>query len=242
MSTDTPALSTVGARFSDFDEDPATTHGLVWGYRAGILRNMTTITLVSAGTLAIYPSATNYVEINRQGKVCANKTGFTNGHVPLRQIITSAEAITDSIDQRALLVLSLDDFKSDGSVPMTGDLRMQRNAIKAYAETLAKPKILRGNLKIILSVANVFLVTLTDDVKNLTFESAPDAGKAGSVTLILTQDETGGRSIIWPKSVRWPDGTAPVIGNAAGSDTLLRFMTIDGGLTWRGFPIGKDFG
>lgn len=230
-----------GTRFSDFDEDPATTLGLIWGYRAGILRNMTAITVVPAGTLQIYPSAINYVELNRQGAVCVNKAGFTTGHLPLRQITTNAEAITDSLDQRALLVLSLDDFKSDGSVPMTGDLRMQRNAIKAYAETLAKPKIFGGRLSIILSVANVFAVTLTADVKTLTFESAPDAGKAGSFTLILTQDETGGHGISWPKSVKWPGGAAPAIGNAAGSDTVLTFVTIDGGVTWRGFLAGKDF-
>lgn len=235
------AAAASGARFSDFDEDPATTLGLVWGYRAGILRNMTAITLVSAGTLQIYPSAINYVEVNREGKVCVNKGGFTAGHIPLRRITTNTEAITDSLDQRAALVLSLDDFKSDGSIPMTGDLRMQRNAIKAYAETLAKPKIFGGALKIILSVANVFAVTLTADVKNLTFESAPDAGKAGSFTLILTQDETGGRGISWPKAVKWPGGTAPAIGSAAGSDTVLTFVTIDGGVTWRGFLAGKDF-
>lgn len=233
--------SAAGARFSDFDEDPAATLGLVWGYRAGILRNMTAITAVPAGTLQVYPSAINYVELNRQGNVCVNKAGFTTGHIPLRQITTNAEAITDSLDRRALVVLSLDDFKSDGSIPMTGDLRMQRNAIKAYAETLAKPKIFGGRLTIILSVANVFAVTLTADVKNLTFESAPDAGKAGSFTLILTQDETGGHSISWPKSVKWPGGTAPALGSAAGGDTVLTFVTIDGGVTWRGFLAGKDF-
>lgn len=241
MSTDTPELSQTGARFSDFDEDPATTVGLVWGYRPGILRNMTDITTVPAGTLPVYPSAINYVEINSQGRVCVNKAGFTEGHIPLRQITTNAEGITESLDQRALLVLSLNDFKSDGSVPMTGDLRMQRHAIKAYAETLAKPKIFGGALKIILSVGNVFAVTLTADVKSVTLESAPEADTAGSFTLILTQDETGGRSIAWPKSVKWPEGTAPTIGSAPNSETVLRFITIDGGASWRGFLAGKDF-
>lgn len=228
-------------RISDFDEDPKTTRGHFWGYRGGILRNMTTITMVAPGSLEIYPSATNYVEVNRDGRVVVNKGGFTDGHIPLRKITTDATGITDSRDQRAFLVLSLDDFKCDGSIPMTGDLRMQRNAIKAYAETLAKPKIFGGALKIILSVGNVFAVTLTADVKNVTFESAPAADKAGSFTLILTQDETGGRSISWPKGVKWPNGTAPSISSAPNADTVLTFITTDGGSTWRGFLAGKDF-
>jgi len=240
MSTETGAAAGE-TRFCDFDEDPKTTRGLVWGYRGGILRNMTTVTMVSPGSLEIYPSATNYVEVNREGRVVVNKAGFTNGHIPLRQITTDATGITESLDQRALLVLSFDDFKCDGSIPMSGDLRMQRNAIKAYAETLAKPKIFGGSLKIILSVANVFAITLSADVKNVTFESAPDADKAGSFTLILTQDETGGRSISWPKAVKWPNGTAPTISSAPNGDTVLTFVTTDGGSTWRGFLAGKDF-
>ncbi|EAR22912.1 hypothetical protein [Nitrococcus mobilis] len=229
------------ARFNDFDEDPATTRGLIWGHRAGLLRDMTKITRVPTGTLAIYPSATNYVEVNREGRVVVNKGGFTSGHIPLRQITTDAESITESIDQRALFILSFDDFKCDGSIPMTGDLRMQRNAIKAYAETLAKPKIFGGALKIILSVGNVFAVTLTADVKNLSFESAPEGDKAYSFTLILTQDETGGRNISWPKAVKWPGGAAPDISTAPNGDTVLRFVTLDGGVAWRGFLAGKDF-
>lgn len=240
MSTE-KNVAAEGTRFRDFDEDPTTTRGLIWGYRGGLLRNMTSITRVPAGTLAIYPSATNHIEVNREGRVVVNKGGFTSEHIPLWQITTDAEGITESLDQRALLVLSFDDFKCDGSIPMTGDLRMQRNAIKAYAETLAKPKIFGGALKIILSVGNVFAVTLTADVKNLTFESAPEAGKAGSFTLILVQDETGGRNISWPKAVKWPGGTAPAISTEPNGDTVLRFVTLDGGVTWRGFPLGKDF-
>jgi len=38
--------------------------------------------------------------------------------------------------------------------------------------------------------------------------------------LILTQDATGGRTITWPASVKWPNGTAPTLGGANVIDVV----------------------
>lgn len=86
------------AVLSDFDEDPATTTGLTWGYKAGILPDGT---IKGVGTLGLTDAATNYVELDGPtGTISANTTGFTQGRAPLRVLGTSGGAITSSSDRR----------------------------------------------------------------------------------------------------------------------------------------------
>lgn len=89
-----------------------------------------------------------------------------------------------------------------------------------------------------LDVANAFDLTLTDDC-TLTFDNA-QAGVLCSFSLWLRQDATGGRTVTWPASVVWSEGTAPTLSTAASTYDILVFMTVDGGTTWEGFLSGKD--
>lgn len=61
--------------------------------------------------------------------------------------------------------------------------------------------------------------TLTDNV-TFTF-SNPVVGAVHR--LILVQDGTGGRTVTWPSSVKWPSGTAPTIPSAIDAVTLCAF-------------------
>lgn len=88
-----------------------------------------------------------------------------------------------------------------------------------------------------LSTANMFELTLTGDV---TFSITSTGSAGNSFVVYLEQDGTGGRTITWPASVEWPDGSAP----SAPSDTgnlELSFVSPDGGTTWRGRESGRDF-
>ena len=69
----------------------------------------------------------------------------------------------------------------------------------------------------------------------------PAATKAGSATLILKQDATGGRDVTWPASVRWAGGEPPAISTPAGAVDICAFVTREGGATWCGFLGGKAF-
>jgi len=60
---------------------------------------------------------------------------------------------------------------------------------------------------------------LTDNV-TFTF-TAPD-GPCG-LTLKLTQDDTGSRTVTWPANVKWPSGTAPTLSTAVSSVDILSF-------------------
>lgn len=117
------------------------------------------------------------------------------------------------------------------------DQVVSRPEIKDYAETRDTPASSSGALTIDLEAGNVAEATLTEDT-SIDFTNPPAAGKAGSLTLILKQDGTGGWSVTWPGSVVWPGGSAPSLSTAADAIDVLTFVTTDGGTTWYGFLAG----
>lgn len=93
-----------------------------------------------------------------------------------------------------------------------------------------------------LDLANqsYFAYTLTGNV-TFSFSNVPGAGSAICVTLELTQDGTGGRTITWPGSVVWPSGLAPTPTATAGKRDIFTLMSRDGGTTWFGFVAGQNY-
>jgi hypothetical protein len=110
-----------------------------------------------------------------------------------------------------------------------------------YAETSPAPAISAGTLTLDLNTGSVFDVVLTTNVTSLLLANPPAAGRAGSATLILKQDATGGRTVTWPASVRWAGGTPPLVTPAANAIDIYAFITRNGGASWFGFPGGQDF-
>lgn len=80
-------------------------------------------------------------------------------------------------------------------------------------------------------------LVLSAAVCALTFP-APQAGM--SFTVELVQDATGGRTVTWPASVKWPAGTAPTLTTAASKADVFSFMCSDGA-TFRAFAAGLNF-
>ncbi|MBX4192200.1 hypothetical protein KW798_01815 [Candidatus Parcubacteria bacterium] len=70
------------------------------------------------------------------------------------------------------------------------------------------------------NAGNVQTITLTSD-QTLTFSH----GKAGGqYTLIVKQDGLGRRTIIWPSSVQWPNGTAPTLTPTPNAKDIISFV------------------
>jgi hypothetical protein len=113
--------------------------------------------------------------------------------------------------------------------------------LRDYAETSPTVAVGGGAVTLDFETGNVFEVTLTEDVTSMTLANPPAAGRAGSCILIVKQDATGGRTLAWPASVRWAGGLGPVVSNGAGALDVFSLVTRDGGVTWLGFPAGKDF-
>lgn len=129
----------------------------------------------------------------------------------------------------------------DSGVMNAADGVLQRPEIKDYAETVATPSSSAGTLTLDMTTANVFEVTLTENVTTLTISNPPASGKAGSLTLILKQDATGSRTFAWPASVKSAGGTDPTISSAANAVDIYTLLTTDAGTTWYVFTGGQAF-
>ena len=63
--------------------------------------------------------------------------------------------------------------------------------------------------------------------------------RSGTITLVLTQDATGGRTVTWPASVKWPDGIPQQPATAANSVSVIHLLWT--GAAWFGLVGGKSF-
>ena len=70
------------------------------------------------------------------------------------------------------------------------------------------------------NAGNVQTITLASS-PTLTFSNG-QAG--GEYTLILNQDQTGGRSVTWPDSVKWQGGIEPTLTTDASSTDMAKFV------------------
>jgi hypothetical protein len=68
---------------------------------------------------------------------------------------------------------------------------------------------------------NVHSIALSTSDTTFTFSNG-QAG--GEYDLILDQDATGGRTVTWPASVKWPGGSAPTLTSAASSTDMVSFV------------------
>lgn len=75
----------------------------------------------------------------------------------------------------------------------------------------------------------------------MTFLNIPAAGRLYNLTLFVTQDATGSRTITWPASVKWSGGTIPTLTTAANKIDVIVLTTYDNGATWLGFVGGQNF-
>ena len=75
---------------TDIAYNPAATTGLDFHYLAGEV----------AGHITLADNILNYVEVDSLGEVTANITGFTSGKIPLYEVTTASEEITNVVDKR----------------------------------------------------------------------------------------------------------------------------------------------
>ena len=104
--------------------------------------------------------------------------------------------------------------------------------INGGVETVSTNSAATGSVTVDLANGNLHALTLTGNVTSLTL-SGSTASHLCSLTLLITQDATGGRSITWPASVKWlPAGSAPTFTTTASTVSVVELFTIDNGTTW----------
>lgn len=105
------------------DYDPDTTTGLTFGYTAGVMREGSEISIVSAGTIVMTASTTNYVFLQRTSNnvwsVSKNTAGFASApsnSIPLFTIVAGVSSLSTITDQRTFMVDSVDKDYVDNAV------------------------------------------------------------------------------------------------------------------------------
>lgn len=93
-----------------------------------------------------------------------------------------------------------------------------------------------GTLTIDCSLANVFEITLGANVSATSITNVPPSGYEFTIELHLIQDATGGRTMSWPSSVKWPMNITPTLSTTASTNSIIQLRTLDGGTTWYGIP------
>ena len=91
------------------------------------------------------------------------------------------------------------------------------------------------------SLSNNFVITMSSNITSLTFSNVPVSGRLFYLALIIRQDATGGRTLAWSSSIKWPSGVAPVITATANKYDIITIMTYDGGTSWSGFVAGQNY-
>lgn len=95
-----------------------------------------------------------------------------------------------------------------------------------------------GTFEIDLANGNAQTVVLTGP-SSLVFAGA-EPGVSCSFVLRVRQG-TADNTLSWPNSVRWPEGTEPVVSADQGSLDKFVFETVDGGATWEGNVAGQGY-
>ncbi len=134
---------------------------------------------------------------------------------------------------------------ADGTVNPTGafnwaDNEIARPELKDYAETRVAPAA-AATIDLDYELGPVFEPTL-DQNTVFTFSKPPATTIAGSFTVIIHQDGSGGHTITWPSTVDWPGGSIPVATTGALDVNIFSFLTVDAGVRYYGFNGGLDFG
>jgi hypothetical protein len=109
---------------------------------------------------------------------------------------------------------------------------LDKAVLKNYVEATSALGNTGTAATINLANGNVFTATLTGNC-TFTFTTGVTSGTA-SFTLILANDTTAGRTIVWPASVKWPNNVTPSRTTTANATDIWSFFTPNNGTTWYG--------
>jgi len=100
-----------------------------------------------------------------------------------------------------------------------------RNTVTALA-------IASGVVNIDCSLGDYFTLSLTANVTSITFSNLPGSGKGASLSILLQQDGTGGRTVALPSSFKAVSGTDTAVQSGANAYTRLHITTNSNGSRW----------
>lgn len=142
----------------------------------------------------------------------------------LNAVLAAVDSDLQTVEDTADAALSL------GGGQMSGRVDVLTSTIAATHEGSVT-----GVKTLDIAVSNYHTAIVTG-ITTFIFGNVPSGNFASGFVLRLTN--AGAFGIVWPASVKWPGGVAPVL-TISGVDILV-FLTDDDGTTWRGVVSGKD--
>lgn len=180
-------------------------------------------------------NAGRHLILSSTSGISANGTLGTNGQT-LYSNGTAAYWATDTAYSNAVSYAdskAATAYSNAISTITGGEVTITRPTLKSYREFVSNTTASTSALTLDLSVSNIFDVTLANNV-TLTLSNPPSAGLAYTAMLYCRQDATGGRTITWPASVKWPNSSAPTLSTGANKIDIINLFTLDGGTTYIG--------
>lgn len=152
-------------------------------------------------------------------------------------VAAAAGTLTGATLAAGVTASSLTSVGTLSALTMGGTLAAVDNLVtrpyfQDYAEVVNAIGNSTGTLTVDYSSGNVATATLTGNITTFSITNPPATGRAGALTLILTQDGTGSRTVTWGSSVKWSAGTAPTLSGANKVD-IINLVTVNAGTTWR---------
>ena len=115
--------------------------------------------------------------------------------------------------------------------------RLEKPTLKNRTETVSGSgagKSSTVNFIINLSQGNTHNINLSVPVTALIFSNLSFSAQAVSLTLILKQDGTGNRRVLWPNAVQWPGNITPTLSTAGWSIAVTSLFPIANGASSMG--------
>ena len=208
----------------------------------------TGIAVPAGKTMFVFNNGTNvvdaitYLTSLETASLVATTADINGGSIDGATLGTNSAITEADIDNININGNTISTTDTDGSLTLTPDGTGEVVTSKFMCGTFSDKVTAIGNTStaatVDLSLGTVFTATLTG---NCTFTfSNPNgvATTASSFTLILTNDATPSRSIVWPATVLYSDGAAPARTETANATDIWFFFTPDGGSTYYGsIPI-----
>ena len=188
---------------------------------SGVVEIIAGITASGGVTFAGNVTASTFV-----GALTGNVTGNVSG---------SAATVTTAEQEEITSLGTLTELTMGGELSCVDNL-VTRPVLKDIAETVNAIGTITGDTAVNFAAGNVQTVTGNGNCE-FTFTNPPASGKAGTVTLIITNG--GANTTTWHSSVKWPGNNAPAL-TSSGVD-IVSFTTIDAGTTIYGFIGGINF-
>jgi len=182
---------------------------------------------------------------------CVNTTGYKNIVIGYKADVSTANLSgvivlgnTAIATQSNQIVFSTANvlFRSTGNTFEIGSSTVTNNlaVYGAVNETQTFVTISLSTLNLVLTSASFFVVNLNSSITATNFLNPPATSRAYSFVLQLCSTGVA-RSVVWPTTVKWPGGSAPVLTTLLTSVDSFTFLTYDGGNNYFGFPSGFDF-